>query len=200
MCFFLQYLGVFLLLLYILYFAATTTVSTWNMFWRFVLNKAIPGSLLAPPQQRPSDGDYPYRPRGSVPPLAQPFTTTTYRPPSVSSPQATPLSLSRVHSLEMEQTSTFRDLFNAALQDYQNQTGNSLIDHPFAKKLESCNSVDSITSILEEQAQIFRDFRGDDGKLVKSIKYSVNVLYTLSTNTASIGLVRQKPFINILCF
>ena len=100
----------------------------------------------------------------------------------------------------MEQTSSYQILFNAALQDYQNQTGNSLIDHPFTKQLESCHSVDSITAILEEQAQIFRNFRGDNGKLVKSIKYSVNVLYTLSTNTASIGLVRQKPFIDFPCF
>ena len=100
----------------------------------------------------------------------------------------------------MEQTSSFRHLFNAALQDYQNQTGNSLIDHPFTKQLESCNSVDSITAIIDEQAQIFRNFRGDDGKLVKPIKYSVNILYTLSTNTASIGLVRQKLFINFSCF
>ena len=100
----------------------------------------------------------------------------------------------------MEQTSSFQQLFDAALQDYQNQTGSSLIDHPFAKQLESCDSVDSITTILEERAQIFRDFRGDDGKLLKSIKYSVNVLYTLSTNTASVGLVRLKPFIDIPCF
>jgi hypothetical protein len=90
----------------------------------------------------------------------------------------------------MEQTSTFQILFNAALQDYQNQTGNSLIDHPLVKQLESCDSVDSITAILQEKAQIFCNFRGDDGKLMKSMKYSVNFLYTLSVSTASIGLVR----------
>ena len=138
--------------------------------------------------------------RGNVPQFAQPITTTTYNPLSVSSPQATPISLARGDSSEMEQTSSFQQLFDAALQDYQNQTGSSLIDHPFAKQLESCDSVDSITTILEERAQIFRDFRGDDGKLLKSIKYSVNVLYTLSTNTASVGLVRLKPFIDIPCF
>ena len=147
------------------------------------------------------DGNYPYRSRGTaVPPLTQPFTTTTYDPPSVSSPKATPISLSRVGSSEMEQTSTFQDLFNAALQDYQNQTGNSLIDHPFAKQLESCDSLDSVTAILQDRALIFRDLRGDDGKLAISIKYSVNVLYTLSINTASIGLVRPNTFIDIPCF
>ena len=135
-----------------------------------------------------------------MPPLPQPFTTTTYDPPSVASPQATPLSLARVHSSEMEQTSSFQILFNAALQDYQNQTGNSLIDHPLARQLESCDSVDSITAVLQEKAQIFRDFRGDDGKMIKSMKYSVDILYTLSTNTAGIGLVHPNLFIRIPCF
>ena len=100
----------------------------------------------------------------------------------------------------MEQTSSFQGIFNAALQDYQNQTGNNLIDHPLAKQLESCDSADSITAILQEQAQIFRDFREDDGKFMKSLKCSVNVLYTLSITTEGIGLVHPNPFIEILCF
>lgn len=78
---------------------------------------------------------------------------------------------------------SFQDLFNAALQDYEIQTGTVLFDHPFAKQLEECNSVDAITVILQEQAQIFRKFRGDDGKIMKSLKSSVNVLYTLSNST-----------------
>ena len=101
---------------------------------------------------------------------------------------------------EMEQPSSFRDLFNAALKDYQNQTGNSLVDHPFAKQLESCDSADSITAILQEQAQIFRDFRGDDGKFMKSLKCSVNILYTLSAATGGIGVVHPKPLIRVPCF
>ena len=100
----------------------------------------------------------------------------------------------------MEQTSSFQGLFNAALQDYQIQTGNNLIDHPFTKQLESCDSADSITAIIQEQAQIFREFRGDDGKFMKSLKCSVNVLYTLSITTEGIGLVHPNPFIEIPCF
>ena len=99
----------------------------------------------------------------------------------------------------MDQTSSFEDLFNAALRDYQNQTRTSLVDHPFAKQLESCDSVDSITAILQDQAQIFHEFRGDDGKLMKSVKYSVNILYTLSITTAGIGLVHSNSFIWIPC-
>ena len=91
----------------------------------------------------------------------------------------------------MEQTSSFQDLFNAALQDYENQTRISLVDHPLVNRLKSCDSVDSITAILQEYAQIFHEFRGDDGKLMKLLKYTVNILYPLSTSTAGIGLVRS---------
>ena len=101
---------------------------------------------------------------------------------------------------DMEQTSSFHHLFNAALQDYQIQTGASLADHPFAKQLESCNSVDSLTAALQEQAKIFRKFRGDDGKFMKSLKYSVDILYTLSITTEGIGLVCPKLFTRISCF
>ena len=100
----------------------------------------------------------------------------------------------------MEQTSTFQGLFDTALQDYEIQTKTSLVDHPFAKQLESCNSVDSVTAILQEQAKIFHEFRGDDGKFMKSLKYSVNFLYTLSITTGGIGLVRPESFIRISCF
>ena len=100
----------------------------------------------------------------------------------------------------MEQSSSFEDLFDTALKDYQYQTKTSLVDHPFARQLESCDSVDSITAVLQEQAQIFRDFRGDDGKLMKSVKCSVNILYTLSTATAGIGLVCPNSFTLIRCF
>ena len=90
----------------------------------------------------------------------------------------------------MEQTSSFRDLFNAALRDYENQMRTSLIDHPLVNRLKLCDSVDSITAILQEHAQTFREFRGDDGKLMKSMKHTVNILYPLSISTAGVGLVR----------
>jgi len=92
----------------------------------------------------------------------------------------------------MSQPSSFQDIFNAALHDYKNQTGISLADHTFAKQLDTCNSVDSVTAILQEQAQIFREFKEDDGKIMKSLKSSVDVLYALSNSTVlgqGIGLV-----------
>jgi hypothetical protein len=103
----------------------------------------------------------------------------------------------------MSQPSSFQDLFNAALQEYENQTGCKLIEHPLFKQFEACDSAQSITAILQEQTQIFSRFKGDDGKLMKSLNSSVGVLYTLSNTGVlggSIGLVRSKSFIGVPCF
>ena len=98
---------------------------------------------------------------------------------------------------------SFRKLLDAALQDYKDKTGNSLADHPIAKQLETCESVNSITSILEEQAQNFREFRDNDGNLMKAINSSVDVLCASSISFAlneAIGLVvRRKLYISVPC-
>ncbi len=102
----------------------------------------------------------------------------------------------------MSQSSTFQALFNAALQDYKDKTGNTLIDHPFARQLVTCNSVNSITAILREQTQSFREFSENDGKLMKALNYSVEVLCLPSISSAlseAIGfVVCPKTFINAL--
>jgi len=52
--------------------------------------------------------------------------------------------------------------------------------------------MDSIISVLQDNARGFREFQGEDGKIVKSLKCAVHVLYALSTSTAlgeGIGLV-----------
>ena len=116
-------------------------------------------------------------------------------------------SLSHITSIsDMSQSSsssTFQVLFNAALQDYKDKTGTSLIDHPIAKQLETCESVSSITAVLQEQAQSFREFRENDGKLMKALDSSVDVLCAPSISSAlndAIGLVvRLKAFISVHC-
>jgi hypothetical protein len=98
-------------------------------------------------------------------------------------------------------SSTFRILFDAALQDYKDKTGTSLVDHPIAKQLETCESVNSITAILQEQARSFSEFRENDGKLMKALNSSVDVLCSPSISSAldeAIGLVvSRKPFIRV---
>jgi hypothetical protein len=96
--------------------------------------------------------------------------------------------------------STLQSLFDAALHDYEEQTGKKLIDHFLAKELEICNSVESITEVLQQQARAFTEFRRDNGKVMKLLKRVVHVLHALSSNTTlreGIGLVRRVALIGI---
>lgn len=84
---------------------------------------------------------------------------------------------------ENSTSSRFELLFNTALQDYEEQTGTKLVLHPLAKKLEVCDSIQSITAVFQEQAQAFRESRGDDGKVMKSLKGVLHALHKLSSST-----------------
>jgi hypothetical protein len=100
-------------------------------------------------------------------------------------------------------TSHFHLLFEAALEDYKKQTGTTLVGHPLCKKLITCNSVESITAVLQEQAHAFKKFRGDDGKVMKSLKCAVHVLHSLSTSGVlgeAISLVRMKALVRCSWF
>ena len=76
-------------------------------------------------------------------------------------------------------------LFEAAIQDYETQTGITLANHPLAEQLQNCDSVESITAVLRDQTQAFSQFLGND-KVLKPLKKVVSVLYKLSA-TASFG-------------
>ena len=94
--------------------------------------------------------------------------------------------------MSQSSSSTFQALFNAALQDYKDKTGRTLIDHPIAKQLEACESVDSIIVIFQEQAQSFHEFRENDGRLMRALNSSVDVLCSPSISSAlseTIGLI-----------
>ena len=98
-------------------------------------------------------------------------------------------------------TSHFRVLFESALDDYRKQTGTVLVDHPLYGRLIKCDTVESITAVLQEQAQAFLKFRGkDDGKVMKPLKCAVHVLHSLSNSTLlgeAIGLVCPKAALNV---
>jgi hypothetical protein len=69
--------------------------------------------------------------------------------------------------------------------------------------LTLCESVNSITAVLQEQARSFREFRDNDGKLMKVLNSSVDILCVPSISAAlneAIGLVvRLKAFIKVAC-
>ena len=71
-------------------------------------------------------------------------------------------------------------LFEAALEDYKQQTGIELAEHPLAERLQDCNSVESVTTTLREQTQDFKAFREKD-KILKPLKKVLTILHRLSS-------------------
>ena len=83
-------------------------------------------------------------------------------------------------------------LFEAALHDYEWQTGMALAKHPLADRLQNCDTVESVTAVLREQTQAFIEFREKD-KVLNPLKKAVSILCKLSSAASSgraIGLVR----------
>ena len=90
--------------------------------------------------------------------------------------------------------SHLQTLFEAAFQDYESQTGKTLANHPLAEKLQSCDSVESVTAVLREQTEIASEIRGKD-KVFKPLKNVLSLLYKLSSASTvdfgqQLGLVR----------
>ena len=81
----------------------------------------------------------------------------------------------------------FQVLFESALQDYENQTGISLASHPLAEQLQNSQSVEFVTTLLQEQTRAFRKFRGSE-KIIKLLKNVVSALSSI-TSTAALGQV-----------
>ena len=97
-------------------------------------------------------------------------------------------------------SSRFRAIFELALEDYEIKTKISLVEHPLSQKLETCQSIESTTSLLQDQARTLGQFRGRD-RIMKSIRIAASFLYKLSTTAVlvdGIGLVRQKTLMMVL--
>ena len=83
--------------------------------------------------------------------------------------------------------SHFQELFEAAFRDYEKQTGKALANHPLSEKLQSCDSIESVTAVLREQAETSTEIRGKD-KVFKSLKNILSVLHKLSSaSTVNFG-------------
>src|SRR5712675_3246773 len=75
-----------------------------------------------------------------------------------------------------------RLLFEAALNEFESRAGTNLVQHQVFNKLVACQSIESVLDILQEQIKPLRTSQGDDSILIKSIKRTVHVLHSLSTN------------------
>jgi hypothetical protein len=83
-------------------------------------------------------------------------------------------------------------LFEAALQDYQKQTGIVLTKHPLVNKLLNCETTVTATAALYDQIQGFSEFQEKD-KVLKPLKNVVSAMckHNMTTNFGlDISLVR----------
>ena len=87
----------------------------------------------------------------------------------------------------------FCALFVSTLQAYTKSTGVSLAEHPLTLQLQTCQSVESITTLLQDQiVRTSSDF-GENDRLEGSIKSTISILSTISATAPpdwAIGLVR----------
>ena len=84
----------------------------------------------------------------------------------------------------LSESSVFGTIFQSALEEYEKQTGIDLVKHPLAAQLEHCDSVESVTQALQDQAQAFRDFRRGNNKAITFLNNAVQLLHMLSSTLA----------------
>ncbi len=78
----------------------------------------------------------------------------------------------------------YQSIFDNAIEAYKKKTNKDLRSHPLLARLQTCDSPDSVLSVLHEQIPGFDQSRNTDNKLTKWLNPTVNVLYTFS---ATIG-------------
>jgi hypothetical protein len=127
----------------------------------------------------------------SFPRHNNPYPTFTF-PDLTSGNPSSPAHMSSTHGMsdpsELE-PQTLQTLLDDAIKQYENKVGTSLIENQVAIELGPCDSIESITQVLEERAQAFRNFLGRDRhpKIIKSIKRAVHVLHAIVTASSVLG-------------
>ena len=92
------------------------------------------------------------------------------------------------------ESARFRAIFESAIQAYEKKVGINLAHHHLSVLLWSCDSVESISTLLQCQVQAFSDFREND-KTMKYINTTVSIMTQLSSVAPladAVGPVRQK--------
>ena len=85
----------------------------------------------------------------------------------------------------------FKSILDAALRDYKNTTGKSLLDDPLADKVQQCDSVDTLKAIFQDQAKALQSKDGDK-RSMKWIDPTVDVLSKISDTLGGVaGIVRH---------
>ena len=87
-------------------------------------------------------------------------------------------------------SSNFHSILKASLQSYNNKTNSELLEHPLTTQLRSCDSPNTVLSVLQGLVQQFDQRRSSDERLKNWLNPTVNVLCTFSAILGEIvGLV-----------
>ena len=96
---------------------------------------------------------------------------------------------------EAASSSDYEVIFDNALKAYKKKTGKDLASDPLLRKLETCNSPDSVLVMLKDQIPGFNQSGNSDERLTKWVLPVVNVLYNFA---ATIG--GAVSFVSLMIF
>ena len=92
-------------------------------------------------------------------------------------------------------SSDYDVIFDNALKAYKTKTGKDLAKDPLLRRLETCNSPDSVISLLRQQIPGFDQSEISDERFTKWVSPVVNVLCTFaSTIGGAVSLVSFGKF------
>jgi hypothetical protein len=92
-------------------------------------------------------------------------------------------------------SSNYEVIFDNALKVYKKKTGKDLASDPLLRRLETCNSPDSVLALLKDQIPGFDQPASSDEKLTKWVNPVVNVVYNFaSTISGAVSLVGPGTF------
>lgn len=100
---------------------------------------------------------------------------------------------------EQPESARFLALFDAALEDYQKQTGIELSTNPLAVQLQSVHSEDDIINLFHDRARALPvDIFREKDRMLKAIKTTVSILTPLSGGVSlanGVSLVCQRTLV-----
>ena len=82
----------------------------------------------------------------------------------------------------------FKPILDEALSEYEKNTGNDLLNNWLTKEIQSCNTVEEVLGIIQDEANAFDKFRDGDKTLMKWIGPSLRVAYKISSILGSDAL------------
>ena len=83
------------------------------------------------------------------------------------------------HNLSQTTSSAnYQAIFDNSIEAYKKKTGNDLASDPLLRRLESCNSPDTVLDVLREQIP---EFDQSGSRLTTWVQPTINVLYNFSS-------------------